>query len=197
VINIKKNMMVVIIGIIFVLILTIGILIHIKSSTNPQKIKSRYATILNDNYPTDILLLGENVDLTDDLKYRYSASIDEDVLKTAEGCDRQYIIISCYNGTFNPTVEQLSLLAEKLNNYQCDIYCLGNTLDAKLVEAGILERQQKDGYWLGFVYVRNESIYYGNGINCKNKDFLNPDDQASVISFLLEMMLSNLEDSLV
>ena len=169
--------------------------IHIGGKGAPET-ENRYVTVLNKNYPTDILILGENFEILEGLRYRQSDVINDEVLKTAEGCNRQAIILSCYNGTFDPTIEQLKMIAKKLNELKCDVYFVGNKLDDKLVEAGIIPSPQKENYWMGYVNCAYGEINLGNGLDCSGLDFNDEEDRATCIQCLLEVFLHNINESL-
>lgn len=184
----------------FLLIVTFAVIVNLFGyllpwgKTEPEV--SKYAKIFNENYPTDILVLGEEIELVDDLRYRYSSTLNAEVLETAQNCERQFIVISNYNKSFCPTVDELALIAEKLKKQLCNVYLIGNTLDSELVEVGILTQPQKEDYWMGYAYIAYNDIRHGNGVCCYGFDFNDEEDNKELISVLLSVMEQNLEASM-
>ena len=188
-----------IIAVVFLAVVSTGIIIgiNLNKENDIQEIDPD-VKIFTENYPTDILILGENFEILDGLYIRNSEIINEDILENIDGCERQIIFISDYNETYNPTVDELKLVADKLNACKCDVYIIGNALDEKLVEAGILPYVQPEGRWTGYVTTAYGTPVYSYGIDTAewNMDFNDENDRKDILWGLIGIFEINLRNSL-
>ena len=152
--------------------------------------KDPFVELFVNNYPTDILVLGEELNLHDDLYVRHSETLNADVLKTKKGCVRQVIILSDRSGTVDFSPEELGLIREKMDALQCDFFCVGKSMDAKLVEAGILLTPQAEDTFIPSVYAAWGRKNYSNGFH----DSAMPNIE-SVKVFILDEMKIELRDA--
>lgn len=116
--------------------------------------------ILNNSYPTDIIIYGEKIPFRETLIVRTVDRISEDILKTDK--ERQIIILSDLDGTLQIDDEELMIIKNKVNNLQCDFYYLGTNLIDKLINLEFIDAWPENDYCVALCKNNNTLYrYYG------------------------------------
>lgn len=113
--------------------------------------------ILNEIYPSDIMIYGENISFKDSLKYRMISQISEEEL---DGSKFQYhfIIINDLSGSASLTQDEANLIMSYINEKHYTFFYIGSNYEDIFLKSGILEdpissdcRGFQTGYEYGWV----------------------------------------------
>ena len=76
----------------------------------------RIPIIIQEEHPTELILLGDDIPFEVSVPVRKITDITEDSLKRSEGYDHSFFIINDLNGTVQLTEEDIALLAEQISH---------------------------------------------------------------------------------
>lgn len=76
----------------------------------------RIPIIIQEEHPTELILLGEDISFEVNVPVRKITDITEDSLKRSEGYDHTFFIINDLNGTVQLTEEDIAFLAEQISH---------------------------------------------------------------------------------
>ena len=136
----KKKKILIPIAIVFSLaIISVIIFLVSKYDIFTMKTKDGYSksiTILNENYPSDIIVYGEHIDFGE-LKHREIKFIDGKSLNSKPEYKYQFVIINDRNNNVEMTDDELLLIKQYIIEKKYNFYYLGTALLPKLKELGI------------------------------------------------------------
>lgn len=137
--------------------------------------------IVNESHPTDIILYGESINFRDELIYRETKYIDEDIFNSNK--ENRLIIINDLDGQVDLSDAEWSIIKENTIDGTWDFYYLGTDKLEKLKNLGFYneERLENDLCLAIANYYDNKSTF--NGIWTKEQEdmFGNEDEQLGMV----------------
>ncbi len=126
----KKKMifiMIFVLGIIIVSILLIfGNNIWGLNSENIQGVYDKEIKILNNNFPSDIIVYGEDVGFDDKLNFRTVSELSEDSLKSNSEYRYTFLVINDREGKLKITDEEFQLCKKMCEDHNLNFYYIGS-----------------------------------------------------------------------
>ncbi|MBE5926948.1 MAG: hypothetical protein E7270_08320 [Lachnospiraceae bacterium] len=166
-----------------------------KNRTNFVDEKDTYdlnIDVLNESYPTDIILCGENIPFREALVVRKVDKITEEALKTDKA--HQIIILSDLDGTLKITDEELKLIKNKLDKFECNFYYVGTNLKDRLINLEFIESWPEDDYCVA-LFNNDNTIYSFYGIWKESDKQATGDNRESLGHVLVSGFVNNLKES--
>ncbi len=135
----KKKFLVLSLLLILVAIFAVMLYLHWPSNDaiSEKDTYDKNIDILNESFPTDIVVIGEEIPFRDALIIRKIGNITGTALQTNK--ERQIIILSDIDGTLEISDNELLVIKDKLDAHACDFYYLGTTLNDRLISLGFLD----------------------------------------------------------
>lgn len=182
----KNKKMIAITCAVIALIVVFGVIVVRRQlERNVQEGKDSYdlrIDVLNESYPTDIILFGEPIPFREKLIYRTVSQITNETFQTEK--EHQVIILSDLDGTMNISDAELHLIKERVFSYQCSFYYLGTKLQDKLLELGFIEKAWPEGDYCVALVPTNGRIIYSYD-NWTEKDKQQTDDSREMVGNLI------------
>lgn len=147
--------------------------------------------ILNESYPTDIVVYGEDIPFREKLIVRKIDGINENTLKTDK--ERQIIILSDLDGTLDITDNELLLIKNKIDNYECDFYYLGTDLKDTLQNLKFIDGWPADDYCVA-LFNQNTITYQCYGVWTESDKQATDDNRESLGHVLVSSFVNVLKD---
>ena len=121
----------------------------------PQNFKDSYEQsiyVLNENYPSDIVVLGDDVGFRDKLKYRQITEMTEENLRSEDSFKYTFFVINDRKGTLTLTDEDFALCKKIVDEKAISFYYIGTQYLPQLKKHGFFENEFTDDY-MGIAYV--------------------------------------------
>lgn len=135
------------------LIVTISALVIfvviMKLSSSPKENGSVYENeikVLNQSYPSDIIVFGEDVGFDPSLQYRTISELKEENLISESKYVYTFLVINDHAGKLNITDEQFKLCKKMLDEKKVNFYYIGKQYLSKLKDYGFYDALYGDDY---------------------------------------------------
>lgn len=112
---------------------------------------------LNENYPSNIILYGEEIDFRSELNYRTIETISKESLTSDEKYEYTFLVINDRHGNLKITDEKIKELKTLVDEMNISFYYIGQQYLPNLKEAGFYSNVYNDDYYgIGYVEAPTE-----------------------------------------
>ncbi len=144
--------------------------------------------VLNENYPTDIIIYGEDIPFRKELITRKINNISKEVLTTDK--NYQVLVISDLSGILEISDEELLIVKDALLKFELDFYYLGTEKMARLKDLGFYEDDwSSDDYCFSSIKYEGRRAYFA-GIWAKRDVEITNNNKETLGEILVDQFVS-------
>lgn len=151
----KHNKMLSVLPVVVILGLVAAFLLFVYPSIAQNDILDSYdeaIVILNEKYPSDIVLYGEEIDFRSELNYRTIETLSKETLISDEKYEYTFLVINDRQGNVKLTDEKIKELKILVDEMNISFYYIGQQYLSNLKEAGFYSNVFNDDYHgIGYV----------------------------------------------
>lgn len=151
----KHNKLFSVLSVVIILSLVVAFLLFAVSYIVQNDILDSYdesIAILNQKYPSDIILYGEEIDFRSELNYRTIETLSKESLTSDEKYEYTFLIINDRQGNVKMTDEKIKELKILVDEMNISFYYIGQQYLSNLKDAGFYSNAFNDDYnGIGYV----------------------------------------------
>lgn len=138
-----------------IVVVLVFVIYGFATMTSPDKTTmEKEIIILNQTYPSDIIVYGDDILFDKTLNYRKIVEINEDEL-ASENYQYRFIVVNNLSGNINVTKQEADLISSCVKNDRYVFIYMGKPDSQVFIESGLLEQEVLSacrGFYTGYLH---------------------------------------------